>query len=220
VSSAAHFGGQDIVASRLLDAGDPYNRGSSKCQDSQMIDLLVTDRLLMRPFTMADRDALVALQAEASFWWFPMRRGMTAEESEKFLDEIMTEYDSDSSPAIHAVTERDSGVLMGWGGLSVPHFLPEVLPAVEVGWRLGSTFHQHGYATELGAAALNWAFTTLALERILSIFEPDNVSSGRVMDRLGFDAGFETVHPTRQLPLRVRGLTREDWSRTQHGLSS
>ena len=169
----------------------------------------------MRPFTRADRDQLVVLQAEASSWWFPLRRGMTAEESEKFLDEIIGEYDSDSSPSLHAVTERDSGVLMGWGGLSVPHFLPEVLPAVEVGWRLGSMFRGHGYATELGAAALDWGFTTLALELVVSIFEPENVSSGRVMNRLGFDSGFETVHPTRQLPLRVRGLTREDWSRVR-----
>jgi RimJ/RimL family protein N-acetyltransferase len=140
---------------------------------------------------------------------------MTAEESEKFLDEIIAEYESDSSPSLHAVTERDSGILMGWGGLSVPQFLPEVLPAVEVGWRLGSIFRRHGYATELGAAALGWGFTTLALERVLSIFEPENASSGRVMDRLGFDSGFETIHPARQLPLRVRGLTRENWSRVR-----
>lgn len=27
----------------------------------------------------------------------------------------------------------------GWVGLSVPKFLPEILPAVEIGWRLGGT---------------------------------------------------------------------------------
>ncbi|ARX88450.1 acetyltransferase [Streptomyces alboflavus] len=37
---------------------------------------------------------------------------------------------------LFAVEIRSTGELAGFTGLSVPHFLPEVLPAVEVGWRL------------------------------------------------------------------------------------
>jgi RimJ/RimL family protein N-acetyltransferase len=109
------------------------------------------------------------------------------------------------------VVERSTGALAGWAGLAVPTFLPEVLPAVEVGWRLGEGFRGRGYATEAASAALRWGFTDLGLDTILSIFEPDNVVSGRVMDRLGFDAGFETTHPGRGLPIVVRSLAVTDW---------
>ncbi len=100
---------------------------------------------------------------------------------------------------------------MGWAGLSVPDFLPEVLPAVEVGWRLGSPFWGHGYATEAATAALDWGFDQLGLASVLAIFEPDNVASGRVMDRLGFAPGYRTTHPGRDIPVVVRSLPAEGW---------
>ena len=43
-----------------------------------------------------------------------------------------------------------------------------------------------GLATEAGAAAVEFGFTAGDLERIVSIYEPENAASGRVMDHLGF----------------------------------
>lgn len=90
-----------------------------------------------------------------------------------------------------------------------------MLPAVEVGWRLGEAFRGRGYATEAGAAALDWGFVTLGLERIISIYEPANTASGKVMDRLGFGAGRQTTHPKQGFPLLVRTLASEQWRRHQ-----
>ena len=179
-----------------------------------MIETLNTDRLLMRPFVDGDLLSLTQLHAEESFWWFPLRRAMTEDESAMFLSRVIAQYDSDSEPALHAVIELSTGELAGWGGLSVPSFLPEVLPAIEIAWRLGSAFRGRGYATELGAAALEWGFCTLEFDEILSIFEPANVASGRVMDRLGFGIGRQTVDPVRGLSLLVRTLTADDWRST------
>jgi RimJ/RimL family protein N-acetyltransferase len=180
-------------------------------REVSMIEILNTDRLLMRPFIEEDLIALTRLHSEESFWWFPLRRAMTAEQSANFLARVIAGYESVSEPSLHAVIERSTGALVGWGGLSVPHFLPEVLPAVEVGWRLGSAFRGRGYATELGAAALQWGFSSLELDEILSIYEPANVASGKVMDHLGFGVGREMVDPARDLPLLVRSLSARDW---------
>jgi RimJ/RimL family protein N-acetyltransferase len=176
-----------------------------------MIEILNTSRLLMRPFVDEDLNALTRLQFEESFWWFPLRRGMTAEETANFLARVISGYESDSEPSLHAVIERSTGELAGWGGLSVPHFLPDVLPAIEVGWRLGSAFRGRGYATELGAAALEWGFSSLDYDEILSIFEPENVASGKVMDHLGFDVGRQMMDRARGLPILVRSLSARDW---------
>jgi RimJ/RimL family protein N-acetyltransferase len=165
----------------------------------------------MRPFVKEDLASLTQLHAEESFWWFPLRRAMTARESEGFLDRVISGYESDSEPSQHAVVELSTGALAGWGGLSVPRFLPQVLPATEITWRLGVAFRGRGYATELGAAALQWGFSTLAFDEIISIFEPANVASGKVMDHLGFGVGREVMDPTRNLPLMVRSLSARDW---------
>jgi len=177
-----------------------------------MIETLETERLIMRPFNADDIDELSRLHAEESFWWFPLRRGMRREETARFLDRALDDSASRERPALHAVVERSTGVLIGWAGLAVPDFLPEVLPAVEVGWRLGSDHRGHGYATEAASAALGWGFDGLRLDSIISIFEPDNVASGRVMDRLGLGPGFETSHPALHLPLVVRTITADDWT--------
>jgi RimJ/RimL family protein N-acetyltransferase len=181
------------------------------CHAFRVIEILNTDRLLMRPFVEEDLSSLTQLHAEESFWWFPLRRAMTVEESKNFLARVIAGYESASEPALHAVVELSTGSLAGWGGLSVPTFLPQVLPAIEVGWRLGSEFRGRGYATELGAAALEWGFTSLKLDEILSIFEPANVASGRVMDHLGFGLARQMTDPERGLALSVRSLKATDW---------
>jgi len=176
-----------------------------------VITTLGTERLVLRPFREDDLDALAVLHGEESFWWFPLRRGMTAAETADFLGWVLSVNPDPVRPVFHAVVERDSGALIGWAGLSVPEFLPELLPAVEVGWRLGSASRGKGYATEAATAALSWGFDTLHLEEIVSIHEPDNVPSGRVMDHLGFGPASATRDPVRDIPLLVRRLTAEEW---------
>ena len=183
-----------------------------RCHPGVVLTTLQTDRLVLRPFTGDDRGALVELQAEETFWWFPLRRGMTAAETADFLDRMIRLTAEPGRPVFHAVTDRVTGSLMGWAGLSVPEFLPEILPAVEVGWRLGRDFWGKGFATEAATAALDWGFGELGLDEIVSIYEPENLPSGRVMDRLGFGPGSPTTELKRNDPLLVRRLTADDWS--------
>ncbi len=88
---------------------------------------------------------------------------MDRHETESFLDRVLDRWPEHGRPTFHALVERSSGDLMGWAGLSVPDFLPEVLPATEVGWRLGSRYWGRGYATEAATASLDWGFEELGL---------------------------------------------------------
>ncbi len=184
-----------------------------------MIPVLTTERLVLRPFTPDDLRALAVLHAEESFWWYPLRRGMSEEETKDFLVRVIDRYESDGF-GLEALEDRASGTLIGWAGLAVPHFLPEVLPAVEVGWRLTGSSRGQGLATEAGAAAVRWGFTEGGLERIVSIYEPENRPSGRVMERLGFTLERTTSGTLRGETVRVMELTREQWetrARDAHG---
>lgn len=167
-----------------------------------MVPALGTARLVLRPLTMDDLDALEPLHAQESFWRYPFGRGWSRAETEAFLERTLARY-ADPGIGVCAVVVRDTGELAGWAGLAVPQFLPEILPAVEVGWRLGNQFWGRGYATEAGAEWVRYGFEVLGLDEIVSIYEPDNVASRAVMDRLGFTFERDTVDPERGIPLRV-----------------
>jgi RimJ/RimL family protein N-acetyltransferase len=178
------------------------------------IPILLTDRLVLRPFVPADLDDLAPLHAEASFWWYPLRTGMSRDDTEAFLERVIGRYESDGF-GVEAVLDRDSGAMIGWAGLAVPHFLPDILPAVEVGWRLAPAARGRGLATEAGAAALGWGFTEGALDRVVSIYEPANLASGQVMARLGFTYWRTSTTSPRGEQVVVTELTRARWEELQ-----
>jgi RimJ/RimL family protein N-acetyltransferase len=171
---------------------------------------LMTDRLVLRPLTMDDLDDLAALHAEESFWRYPFGRGWSRSETESFLERTIERY-REPAPDVSAVVIAETAELAGWAGLSVPTFLPEILPAVEVGWRLGERHRGRGFATDAGRAWVRYGFKELGLDAIVSVYEPANVASGAVMRRLGFTLERETMHPTRGVRLHVMSLSSDGW---------
>ena len=80
-----------------------------------------------------------------------------------------------------AVDEKQSGKLVGRMG-----FLnPAGWPGFELGWMLGPEFQGKGYATEGARRALQYAFTELDKDHVISCIHPDNTPSIRVAERLG-----------------------------------
>ena len=113
---------------------------------------LENERLALRLLHPDDLPALSSFHAETLFWWCPFRRGWTSEETAAFIERTVVARYTEDAFALSAVVLRDAGQFAGWAGLWVPWFLPEILPAVEVGWRLGETFRGRRYATEAGRA--------------------------------------------------------------------
>ena len=76
---------------------------------------------------------------------------------------------------------RATGELIGFTGLAVPEFLPEVMPAVEIGWRLGRAFWGRGLATDAAAAALRFGLIGRDLGQIIRIAQVGDGASERIM---------------------------------------
>jgi RimJ/RimL family protein N-acetyltransferase len=170
-----------------------------------------TERLLLRLWRHDDLDRLAPIFANELVWRYPFRRGWTREETEDFLGRKIDEWERRgySQWAVEVKAEQQ---LIGFLGLAPPEFLPDVMPTVEVGWRLDPAWWGRGLATEGGRAALRYAFEVLHLEEVVSIYEPDNAASGRVMERLGMTHLLDTAHPALGVPLRVYKVTASDWS--------
>jgi RimJ/RimL family protein N-acetyltransferase len=62
---------------------------------------------------------------------------------------------------------------------------------------------------------LRWGFTEGGLDRIVSIYERDNVASGRVMERLDFTFWLTTRGTARGREVDVMELTRTRWEERQ-----
>jgi RimJ/RimL family protein N-acetyltransferase len=143
-----------------------------------------TSRLDLRRFDSGDLDDLAPVFAEKEVWRFPFGRGFTRAETKGFLDRQIAEW-SDLGFGCWAARTIEDGRMIGFVGLYVPTFLPEILPAVEVGWRLSPSVWGKGYATEGATAALDHAFTTLGLTSVCSVPQADNPPSAHVAERLG-----------------------------------
>jgi RimJ/RimL family protein N-acetyltransferase len=89
----------------------------------------------------------------------------------------------------------------------VPEFLPEVMPAVEIGWRLGRRFWGAGLATVAARAALRFGLIDRGLQRIVSIAQVGNDASERIMAKLGMHLERETFDPSCGRQVRVYVIT-------------
>ena len=98
--------------------------------------------------------------------------------------------------------ERE-GELIGRIGL----WQPEGWPGLEVGWLLGREAWGHGYATEAARASMEYAWSELGADRLISLIDPENVASQRVAERLGMRPQGEH-YSLRGQPLVIHELTR------------
>jgi [ribosomal protein S5]-alanine N-acetyltransferase len=143
---------------------------------------LTTERLHLRPFTAADQDAIHAVYADPEV----MRHvghgaHRTMAETANAL-RIYGEVLARRGYSFLAVTERDGGMLVGDGGL---HPLGGQGPDIELGYTLARSAWGRGYATELGGALIEYAFTELEAPRVVAQVEPANRGSRHVLEKLG-----------------------------------
>src|ERR1039458_6255012 len=176
---------------------------------------VTTERLELRRLRPDDLDALSQIFADEAVWHYPHRRGLTGEETAAFLDQQIRHWDT-LGFGLWLAVERATGRTIGCLGLSVPTFPPEILPAVEVGWRLDPAVWGRGYATEGARAALAQAFTTLGLGQVCSLIQVGNRPSIRVAARLGMALAGEVRPPAESRRGAVRDLmyvlTRPEWA--------
>lgn len=119
---------------------------------------------------------------------------------------------------------KEKGAFIGFVGLNDTHADMSFAPAVEIAWRLHKDCWGQGYATEAARAALNFAFTELSLDKVVSFTAVINKRSQRVMERIGMlNAQANFYHPAldanHQLAEHVLyNITRQQWNNQLSGL--
>jgi RimJ/RimL family protein N-acetyltransferase len=171
---------------------------------------LHTERLLLRCFRPEDREVFAAINADPAVMEF-LGGPVSRERSDLLIDWIEDRFVSQGF-GFWALELVGDARCIGLAGLNVPRFDAPFVPAVEVGWRLGSRYWGRGYATEAARASLDFAFRTLGLDEVVAFTAEGNHRSRKVMERLGMrhDAADDFDHPSiaEDSPLRRHVLYR------------
>jgi RimJ/RimL family protein N-acetyltransferase len=170
--------------------------------------VIETERLLLRDWRPQDAAPFAALNADPEVTRF-LRGPMTRADSDELLARIRAHWDEHGF-GLYALEVKGSGAFAGFAGLAIPSFLPEVLPAVEVGWRLAREHWGNGYATDAARASMAHGFAELGLRQVISIIDPANVASVRVAERLDMQRGRDRIHPQTRVRLAVYAKNAED----------
>ena len=141
-----------------------------------MTHALETSRLEGVPISAADFDDLYALHRDervlAAFGADPL----TVDETRTFLDRRLAHW---REHGFGIWIFRDpAGVFVGRCGIH--RWALDGKDEVELGFIVRSEMWSQGYATEIGAAVVNYAFSTLRLPPLVGFTRPENARSRRV----------------------------------------
>lgn len=144
---------------------------------------LESDRLYVRPWISEDRTAFVALMSDPEVMHFINdRRAFTEQEADDYIVRQIRQV-AEHGVCMGAVVEKSSERVIGLGGVQPLGTTGDL----EIGWIFSRDTWGHGYATELGRAAMDHVLETLQRPRVVAIIDPGNLASKRVAARLGME---------------------------------
>ena len=146
--------------------------------------MIESERLVLRPPTDADREALFHLNADPRVGEW-LSGPMTREQADALVDRVLASI-AEHGFSLWAVERKADGAVIGMAGLiAMGDDLPPG-PALEVGWRFSPAAWGQGYATEAAKAAIAWGFAHRPeAPEIVAITARTNLASQAVMRRIG-----------------------------------
>ncbi|MBB5122652.1 acetyltransferase [Streptomyces eurocidicus] len=169
---------------------------------------LTTERLVLRPLTPPDADAVhAACQDPEIPRWTEVPSPYTREDAREYIEETCPNGWRDDSLYNFGTFTRDGGRLVGSIALLRLALLRAPERQAEIGYWTAKEARGHGYTAEAGAAVARWAFGDLGVERLLWVAETGNEGSRAVARKLGF-----TMEGTLRSALLRGGTRRDAWA--------
>jgi RimJ/RimL family protein N-acetyltransferase len=175
--------------------------------------LLETERLVLRRFTEADVDALVALDADPEVMRY-VTGGVPTPRYEietEILPAYLRYHERFEGLGYWATVEKATDAFVGWFEFRPP------AEGVELGYRLRRAAWGKGFATEGALALIDKGFAELGVERVVAHTLVVHAASRRVLEKVGLPY-VRTFHA--DWPYRIDGdehgdveyaLTRSEW---------
>jgi RimJ/RimL family protein N-acetyltransferase len=146
-----------------------------------------TLRLTLRRFKASDLPGYADLNADPEVMKYLGGNPMSRSDSDAMAAGAQRSFSAAGIGKI-AVERTADGAFLGMCGLSREHWYPDDL---EIGWRFDRRYWGQGYATEAALVWLDYAFTVLGADRVISISDVPNQRSIAVMARIGLTLDHE-----------------------------
>jgi RimJ/RimL family protein N-acetyltransferase len=145
---------------------------------------IATQRLRLRPFTRGDVESVYAYRSREDVTRYLFDDVMSREAvADAIHARVGQERWTGEGDKIFLAVERGGNSVM-MGEVSLILRSADSLQA-EVGYIFHPDYHGHGYATEAARALLALAFGGAGAHRVYARCHPENISSWKVMERLG-----------------------------------
>lgn len=158
------------------------------------MEILETERLLLRHLEPTDLDALFALYCDPEMVRFIPDASQTLAEVQEELEWFRNGHPRHPELGLWATIHKETGRFIGRCGL-----LPWTIDGqfeVEVAYLIDKTFWGQGLATEAAQAIAAYASETLGYARLVCLIDGENVASIRVAEKIGmsFEKASEDEH--------------------------
>jgi RimJ/RimL family protein N-acetyltransferase len=173
-----------------------------------MIPILETERLILRGWKPEDFGAHARFMADPDVSRYLSGEPQSRNDAWRGMATIVGHWML-RGYGFWALERKSDGAFVGRCGL----WQPEGWPALEVGWTLGQEYWGQGYASEAGRAALDFAFLTQNVDRMISVIDTRNLASQKVATRLGEARGEqrELVIAGKIFTVDIWSISREEW---------
>ena len=146
------------------------------------MQVLETDRLILRHLTTEDAPFILELLNDAAFLHFIGDKGVrTLGDAKQYLIDGPIDSYARLGFGSYMVELKDSHTPIGMCGI----IKREQLTDADIGFAFLPDYRAKGYATEAATAVRDYALKTLGLTRLAAITNPDNFGSIRVVEKLG-----------------------------------
>ena len=157
--------------------------------------ILETERLLLRPHSVEDYDAMLAMNRDAGVVRYISGSPLTREETWLRLLRFSGLWPT-LGFGFFAVTDKITGEFIGEAGLADFHrdIEPSLDGFAEAGWVFASKAHGKGIANEAVKAVFAWYAKQPKQLPLTAIVHADNAASIRLAERLGFRESARTTY--------------------------
>jgi len=156
---------------------------------TQIVIVLETPRLILRHYVTADVDALSEVLCDReNMRYYP--NPFVRADVEAWIEKNLRRYREHGLGRWALVLKADRKFA---GDCGLVHQQVDGATEVEVGYALARNYQGQGLATEAARACLDYAFSDLGLQRVISLIRPENLPSRRVAERNGMSVEKETI---------------------------
>ena len=145
----------------------------------------ITERLLIRPVEIDDKEALFSYRADPETYKYLSLVPQSADDVEEFIKKASREINVQGTWFQFVIIEKITNQVIGDAGI---HFLDtdSKNKQVEIGYTLDRNSRGKGYAIEALSAIIDYLFSHLNNHRITASVDPTNAASIKLIERLGF----------------------------------